>query len=87
MGDLFGFLFIFLVAGLIGACVTAWIADNKQRNFWGWALFGACIFIVALPLILILPALKKCPECAESVKKPARKCPWCGYAFAARIAV
>jgi MFS family permease len=69
------------VAAVVGGGIGGWIADNNARNFWGWILFGAVLPLVAVPLIIVLPALKVCPHCAERIKKAARVCPHCGRTF------
>lgn len=76
------FLPVVLVALGLGA-VTAAIAVRRGRNSFFWWLFGTGVFVLAFPLILILPDknLKQCPECAESVRKEASKCRFCGYLF------
>ena len=77
------FLPVVLVALGLGA-FTAAIAVRRGRNSFFWWLFGTALFVLALPLILILPDknVKICPECAESVRKDASKCRFCGYLFA-----
>ncbi len=66
------FLPVVLVALGLGA-VTAAIAVRRGRNSFFWWLFGTTLFVLAIPLILILPDknLKRCPECAEPVRKEA----------------
>ncbi len=84
---------ILLVAALIGL-IPAYIAQKKGRSFFPWWIYGALLFIVALPhAILIKPNLpqmeraaldsgyKKCPRCAEMVKPNAKICRFCGHNF------
>jgi len=71
---------------LIGL-IPAAIAHNKGHNFVVWWFFGAAIFIVALPMAILLKpnarALeqeaistggRKCPYCAEIIKREAKVC-------------
>jgi len=74
---------IFLFAVIIGS-LPAYIAQNKGKSFLLWWIYGALLFIVALPHSLLMKAdtnaveenalsggAKKCPYCAELVKQKA----------------
>jgi len=69
---------IFILIILLGL-IPALIARHKGRSLALWWLYGAAIFIVALPHSLIMKTrgARKCPACAEQVKAEAKICKHC----------
>ena len=61
------------------------IARKKGHDFIAWWLFGAILFIIALPMALLLDAkaasrnsgTKHCPYCSAKMKTSVMECPKC----------
>ncbi len=72
-----------VVCGLLGI-IPAAIAQSKGREFLPWWIYGTLLWIVALiHALCIAPefdttGMKKCPACAEWVKREALVCKHCG---------
>lgn len=81
---------------LLFASLVGMIASGRGRSFLGWFLLAFLISpLLSLVLVLVLgkPATlqrsdsviqdggKVCPRCAESVKRAAQVCRFCGHEF------
>jgi hypothetical protein len=61
---------VFLIAAGLGL-VVGLIARSKGRSFIGWWFFGFMLFIVAIILILVLPAKNRSTAMGPSDWQPA----------------
>jgi hypothetical protein len=78
-------LFVCLFFGMLLGVITGAIAQKKGEPFFLWWMFGTFLFIIALPLVIIMPAksagrnmgMKNCPYCGTSMNTSVMKCPNC----------
>jgi hypothetical protein len=61
---------VFLIAAALGL-VVGLIARSKGRSFIGWWFFGFMLFIVAIILVLVLPARNRSTALGPSDWQPA----------------
>lgn len=83
----------FIAGAVIAAIVNALIASSKGRSPGGWVVLAIPLGLISTVVLAVLPALdpaeaevqsgalRKCPSCAEFVKREAIKCRFCGEAL------
>lgn len=76
-------IFVIILLAFLFGLIPAVIADKKGHSFLAWWAFGTLLLIVALPVVFFVEdrSGKRCPECAEWVKRDAKKCRHCGASF------
>ena len=70
--------------------IPAFVANAKGGNFFLWWLFGAALWIVAMPCALLMKpsrvaldnraydsGLRPCPNCREFIRPDAKVCRYC----------
>jgi len=71
-----------LIWAVILGLIPALIAHRKGYSFGRWWLFGAALFLLALPLAIMQPKNPKlfrtCPDCKGAVPFDAPVCAACG---------
>ena len=83
-------LFLTLIGAAVLGVIPAMIAASKGRTFFLWWIYGAALFIIALPHALLTnknvkvlddrqlaDGMRKCPACAELVRHEALVCRFC----------
>ena len=61
---------VFLIAAVLGL-VVGLIARSKGRSFIGWWFFGFMLFIVAIIVVLVIPAKNRSTAYGPSDWQPA----------------
>jgi len=88
-----GFLIFWVACGVVAAIASG----TKGRTGCGWSFLSLALGPLGFILVFALPAdqrkieqwevegggAKKCPQCAEVVKREAVKCKHCGSELAA----
>jgi hypothetical protein len=70
-----------LILGALLGVIPGAIASRKGHPFVLWWIFGALIFILALPMSLIIgpnrDGQKQCPACRSWIDREATRCAHC----------
>jgi len=76
-----------IIVAVIVGLIPATIAARKGRDFTTWWIYGALVFIIALPHALIMKprqphsnTVKVCQRCSATIEREAFTCRYCGAA-------
>ncbi len=79
---------VFLILLMLLGLIPAFIAKSKGRDAVLWWVYGALLFVIALPHALLIseeaskpvldvPPRVACPFCLEDIAPEALICPFC----------
>lgn len=75
------YLLELLILSVLLGLIPAVIAQRKGYGFGGWWLYGALLWIVALPHALWMgeneESRRTCPHCRTTIDREASVCPQC----------